>query len=108
LPFIAAAAASGTPERFEGRAKGHRSTSGDAADTPPVRALAVLHAGTAKEGQERTSLTHGQGTVEYVVLIASIGVVLTVAMVFLGGKIQDLFFTGDADSPLFSTAGRAV
>jgi len=61
----------------------------------------VLHVREAKKGQGRTSLIQGQGTVEYTLLIASIGVVLIVAMVFLGGKVQDFFSTGNADSPVF-------
>ena len=61
----------------------------------------MLHAREAREGQGRTALIQGQGTVEYALIIASIGVVLIVAMLFLGGKIEDLFSTGDPESPIF-------
>ena len=72
---------------------------------PPIRhprkRWVVPRAPEVKHIQGPASLSQGQGTVEYAILIASIGVVLIVAMVFLGGKIQDLFIGGDADSPLF-------
>ena len=41
----------------------------------------------------------GQGTVEYALIIACVAVVLILGMIFLGGKVEDLF-TGPA-SPEF-------
>jgi len=45
--------------------------------------------------------TRGQGLVEYGLIIASIAILLIVAMLFLAGKIDDLFSeTGSSvDSP---------
>ncbi len=50
------------------------------------------------EGAPRREV--GQSTVEYGLIIGAIAVVLIVGMLFLAGKVEDLF-TGGSDSPIF-------
>ena len=50
------------------------------------------------EGAPRREV--GQSTVEYGLIIGAIAVVLIVGMLFLAGKVEDLF-TGGSDSPTF-------
>ncbi len=43
----------------------------------------------------------GQGGVEYALILATVAVVLIVSMLFLGGKVEDLFTENPTDDPVF-------
>jgi hypothetical protein len=57
----------------------------------------LLDRGATKEAP---TCSHGQGTVEYALIIASIAVVLILGMLFLAGKVENLF-TGPPETPEF-------
>jgi Flp pilus assembly pilin Flp len=50
--------------------------------------------------EDASTWSHGQGTVEYALLIASIAVALILGMLFLAGRIENLF-TGTSSRPEF-------
>lgn len=53
-----------------------------------------------KKGRARATSSEGQGNVEYALVIGSIAVALILAMLFLAGRIEQLF-RGTPESPEF-------
>ena len=53
-----------------------------------------------RDRRDAPTWSRGQGTVEYALLIASIAVALILGMLFLAGRVENLF-TGTSSSPEF-------
>ena len=53
----------------------------------------------------RLNREQGQGLVEYALILATVAVVLIISMLFLGGKIEELFY--GTDGPVFRPPATA-